>query len=69
MSVEKLQPDGNTPNRRLGLHGVNVESGESVNDSKLNSRVIWLAQGGGAGTLEVLTSTTGAMVSFEALIA
>lgn len=45
----KLQPDRKTPNRTLHLHCVDIESGESVNDS--DSRVIWLARG--AGIFEV----------------
>ena len=38
--------------RRLGLRCVDIESGESVNDSQSDSRVIWLARS--AGMLEVL---------------
>ena len=52
----KLQPDGETPNRRLWLHCVDVESGEeSVNDSNFKSH---LASSGCRDARGVLPSTT-----------
>ena len=63
----KLQPDGKMVNKWLSLHCVDIGSGESVNDSNWDSRVIWLAQG--AGVLEVLSSASQAMVSFGGLMA
>ena len=39
-----LWPDRKMSTRTLGLHCVDIESGESVNDSKSDSRVIWLAR-------------------------
>ena len=43
-------------NKRLGLDCVDMESGESVKNSKVNSRVIWLAWGRvqGAGMTKLL---------------
>lgn len=64
--LTELQPDRKAPNKRLGIHCVDIGSGESVNDS--NSRVIWLARWC-RDALKVLSSTTWAIVSFGALIA
>ena len=50
--LRMLQPEGTRANRRLRAHGVDMESGATVDES--NSRLRVICQAWGAGMLEGL---------------